>query len=329
MPIPSHIIVVSATLRQYINWKDEEELWGPTKYHLKRGRLLEDGTSKAVYTGRWNFTIDLRRPAPADGRPRSAHGKTSFHFALDPPGKPRPSRLSDRSTGGPGPEAKFEHYVSGNEKLIALRSHQFEAYLLDPKGAEHGLSLVPTSVRAEICISNIDSAPERRIEFWADRSKLARETGEFKLEVRRAKDDQHSWRSFLSEPDVPARLRAEIGRIVFDENAIPACQDSTARLMKIVLHSEDELRWARRLNAKCQLKKSERLIHLVRPRKALIQQRLAAELPAELGSLGRARIVAGLAKLLDELGVMYTIVVHPADHHNDARNNHIHVIFYP
>ncbi|KQN89950.1 hypothetical protein ASE95_14520 [Sphingomonas sp. Leaf231] len=343
MPVPSDLVHASAALRRFRARLEEEELTGTIRFGRPVRQEDSPGRTRTLMRNRWREPIDLRIPAPLDGRPRSAAGATSYHFAGTWLSKDARSATPHRRAAAgaqaepgsvPDPATRFERYVS-DEAQRDGGAAAFDRYLEAPKvpEQERGASMHGPS-RAVLVRSNISDVAREREAFWQQAWAAERSPGMQRVELFHQRGTVADWQAIASDPTMPEAVASVASQIVAERLAADA-QVSEKKKRKprvrsvVALENEASVNWATSLGERFGASSDERLIHYPRPRGGRTQARFAAELPDECDAADIAAIVAGLAGDLDAIGVRYTIVVHAPDASNDARNYHLHVIWYP
>jgi hypothetical protein len=265
-------------------------------------------------------TIDLSYPAPPRWRPATATGATSFHFALSSTSKVgcKPGIASGDTTNG---ALAFERYVTAHDPSNTNRAVGAERYIVDDHNEPAGYS------RTAFVISNISADAAEREAFWVAAHAAAATPSPPRLEIRPACGEVAALLALASEADTPDAVRIALHELA-DKLAIK-CADVAAKVHSIDL-DEAGLAWARTLYmARFGARRDERLIHLVRPRGGVLQWRIEAEFPEELGVEDDRIIAETYGDVLDDLSLRYTIAAHDPTHRNDLRNRHPHILIYP
>ncbi|MBB4088129.1 MobA/MobL family protein [Sphingomonas carotinifaciens] len=343
VPVPSDLVHASAALRRFRARLEEEELTGTIRFGRAVRPEESSGRTRTLVRDRWREPIDLRIPAPLDGRPRSATGATSYHFAGTWLSKDARSAMPDRraaagkrgaSGSAPDPAVRFERYVS-DEPRRDDRAAAFDRYLEAPKvpEQERGASVHGPS-RAVLVRSNISDVAREREAFWQQAWAAERSPGMQRVELFHQRGTVDDWQAIASNPTMPEAVASVASQIVAERLAAAMqVQEERKRRPRqrsvIKLEDEASIEWAIALGERYGATRRDRLIHYPRLRGGRTQAQFAAELPAECDAADAAAIVAGLAGDLDVIGVRYTIVVHAPDASNDCRNLHLHMIWYP
>ncbi len=197
VPVPLHISHASDALRRFIV-RDDQALFGT----VRSARQKTGETTKALIRNRWRLPIDLRIPAPFEGRPRSRTGGTSFHFAGRCLTKYGPVRKLDRSNAWNGsitsgaasdPAAAFERYLTAEPPQAdagASHDHTAEgAKALARKPSDGG----ENRSRAVLVVSNISDVAREREAFWRQAWATERTPGRQRVELFGDRGEVADW----------------------------------------------------------------------------------------------------------------------------------------
>lgn len=309
----------TSAMRAMIARKALEELAGAPKAGRVRAEK-EKMRKRSASRSPQRRSIDLSYPAPPQGRPATASGATSFHFAISSASKVRPSPES----GGKAVNAalNFERYVTDLNAGLLDRAAATERYVVGDHGDHAGGS------RTAFVISNISNNAAEREAFWTAANDAASTPSQPRLEVRAGKGEVGHLRSLADSENTPGVLAKALHDTA---EAIGAGGDA---LRNPTIHRIDldtaAFAWAKELDyERFGTRRDERLLHLVRPRGGVLQFQVETEFPAELDDADNYAIAKEFGDALDEMGLKFTIAAHEPTHRNDVRNRHPHILFYP
>lgn len=317
--LTDHLFHATQAARALIARKALEELAGNRP--LRRVKVDRDRSPKRGPAGssrRWK--IDLSYPAPPLWRPATPEGATSFHFALSSVSKAQPANAK-AGNGAANAALRFERYVTALSPEVENRATGAERYVVD------GHDTVAGASRTTFVISNISSDPHEREAFWAAVNDAASTPSRPRLEIRPDCGDLADLIGLADEPGVPktvGRALRKLAKTLADEPA------EAAKRVHCIDLDDTGLAWADGLaDDRFGTRRDERLVHVVRPRGGVLQWQIEAEFPAELDGDDDRAIAEDYARMLDGLGLSYTIAAHDPTHRNDLRNRHPHILIYP
>lgn len=327
-PKPSHPDAVQLTdrlfhatsaMRAMIARKALEELAGAPKagrVRAEKETMRERSASRSPQLR----GIDLSYPAPPQGRPATASGATSFHFAISSASKVRPSPESgDKAVNA---ALNFERYVTDLNAGLHNRAAITERYVVDDR-VDHA-----AGSRTAFVISNVSNDAAEREAFWTAVNDDASTPSRPRLEVRAVNGDPSELRSLADSEHFPGALAEELRKIA---DVIHTDGDG---LRHSTIHRIDldaaAFAWAEELDYdRFGARRDERLIHLVRPRGGVLQWQIEAEFPSELDDADNYAIAQEYGDMLDAIGLKFTIAAHQPTHRNDVRNHHPHILIFP
>jgi hypothetical protein len=320
--VPSHIKYMTSALRTYIDRQALEDLGGKKIRRIRQSDL--EKKSGGGGGNRWRAPCDLRRPAPADGRPTSRSGATSFHFALTSSSKTS-AAAGAPAAGGSG-AADHERYISADQKVEIVSSAVFDRYLGRVADAELESD---DDTRAELMVTNIADTQDERASFWEAATAHSRTPTEARITLNPGLGALADWQALADDDDTPDRV-ANYARDVVNVRAPRQGTEASPKLVPLRLDAlpAAETEWAGRLGNKFGRNCKERLVHFAKPRGGLVQYRLVAEFPDVFGPAQKCAVVAALKADFERLKFRYTVVVHTPDHTNDGRNEHLHALWY-
>lgn len=313
-PLGDACFAASQSLKAMLDREMLEAVAGRAGYGRVRAAKEEAPRSRR---SRYRERIDLRCFAPHDGRPRSASGATSFHFALETIVK----------AGGDGGvrAAGFDRYVSDPDKVEQVTTELHERYLVQAKAPAPDAS---PDGRAAFIISTIGTTLEERERFWVQRERHARSAGVEALVFRAAKGKTAEWRALADAADTPAYVAA-VARRIDESNE----REVRGEPIVVEIANEEVRRWAKELRQRFGDKADTRMVHYRQPRAGRVQMRFVMELPEEFDAADRCAVVeaftdALLPRMTDRC-LPLTAVIHAPDLSNDDRNFHCHLILAP
>ncbi|ODP37511.1 MobA/MobL family protein [Sphingomonas turrisvirgatae] len=319
MQLTDRLFHANAAVRALISRQALEELGGMRP--ARRVKLDKQQTSKrASAWTRSRQAIDLSFPAPPSWRPATRDGATSFHFSF--------SAISKvRSAAGPGTggtattnaASGFERYVTAHDPAANLAVGA-ERYVVD----EHGHA---GQSRTAFVVSNISDDPQTREAFWDAAHAASVTPSHPRLEIRPQRGDLADLARLADEDGTPVAVRTalrELAEELARDNAGPR-----QRVHSIDL-DEAAFDWAGALDQdRYGTRRDDRLIHVVRPRGGVLQWRIETEFAYELDGDDDCAVAEDFGRMLDRLGLKYTIAAHHPTHRNDLRNRHPHILIYP
>lgn len=295
-----------------------EAIVGTIKPGRVRGPKDETPRRPPMFRGPpWKLAVDLRRPVPRDGRPRTIDGATSFHF--------RVSTVSRHDDGAGAPDsnraAGHEAYLVTDREHTAVERILGERYLVEPKSDR--LEAMAEG-RAILVNSSIGDTLEARDTFWKERWNSARKAGDELIEIFPPRGSLADWRDLASDRQAPAIIRAAASTIV----ATLERGEHPAKRVDILVETETVRDWAAGLGSRFGASKAQRMVHYRAPRGGAVQERFEFELPADLPLAEVKTIIDSLGAKLRGFGLAFTLVVHAPDARNDRRNLHAHMVLY-
>lgn len=323
LSILANLEKASSTLRAFIDAETLEELLGKT-VKRRAGWAIKPGKASASFANRYRGPIDLRVPAPKDGRPRSAAGATSFHFDHEAVKKTNVNSATGSATAR-NPASEFEGYASNPNKVAQVAVEIAERYLASAKGVALQDEMAS---RVAMMASNIGDSVEEREAFWVAAWAASNTPGLPIIELRSGAGSIAEWRALAADATTPKLVAAKAEQVVRERLGIRLSPDDEA-VIRIPLFDPEAVAWADAIGRKFGKRREDRIVHYVKPRSGVVQLKLVVEIPHELHSEDRCAIIAAVATDLDALGVRYTIVAHAPDDNNDRRNEHLHILIFP
>lgn len=334
MVIAANIHSITDKVRRLIAINEREELVGSIRFgNFRRPIEHEKGKSGK---GPFGQPVDFFMPVALSGRATMASEGSSFHCKFESVG--RGGEVAGRSrkkSAASGPDkrkdaAGFEIYVAEQPVALdspAISSEQFERYAaLAPSETQDELE----HSRVARVISNISSDPVVRGGFWK-----AVEQNE-----RRASAPHVAF-----FPDRAASAFWEgAKKVLADVEGVQAPLSKIIALQMTGSARSKRLRDRKPVRVECDAGLAasvlDRLsaidgwdahrpaVTIPRTRNGRVQSRWVFEIPVELAAAPEAldRVLRSLAATFDDIGTMYTLVLHDADADNDQRNSHVHVI---
>lgn len=306
------IKVITAKVRQFIEIEEREALVGTIKF----GRPAFDHEQEkgGRFARKPNFAI----PGLCPDRPISVTGHVAMHFKHTLVVKkaryggtgPRSNALilTGDSDGFETDAADHERYISREGAVMAITAAAYDEYIeaggLEKRGA---------------IFTNIDPDLEKRVAFW-------------NAVARRERKPSPDLVTFYPDRLTPDQWKALLAD--YDGHSDFGCPPEMRRIEAASAPVELQLEFREFTKLRKQLKrmdawdKDHPAIIIKRGRGGRVQRRMVGELPAGLDSAAHVRIARQFGSWLEELGMMYTVVVHAPDHHNDKRNFHLHVAAY-
>lgn len=172
----------------------------------------------------------------------------------------------------------------------------------------------PDAALALASFGTIGDTPEERARFWTLVEESERSARGDRIRIAPGRDPDW-WARALSAIDAaPEAARATL-RAAGPQRSAP---------LTLTLPTEDAFalwRWAIGLGA-------DAPVAIAPGRGGRIQTRIIAELPHEIDARQRLAIVEAFTGKLEAKGFPYWAVVHAPDERNDARNVHVHIVYY-
>lgn len=314
----------SAALRKLLEIEEEEALGGKIKIKRQLLHTAQQGS-------RWKRSPCFNVPGPfSEGRPVSAQGRVSFHYAQDTVCKgPNGTSLitSGRGTKALTANALADHdsYVSREGAVLTVSASAFEQYTgrRPSIDQEAGVTLA--------LMSNISADPSERQAFWVAVNRSERDGKPDCLKFFRNKLDQGQWRLLADCQDLPEDVREIAAAMATSKDESVREKRKTKPKADAVLpmpwwEGEQVRKIAKGVLGTWGRKQDP--LKVAKGRFGRTQNRIAAELPADLEVGAYLRIMEGLRDRLEAQGVMYTMALHAPDEHYDERNHHLHVVTY-
>ena len=318
---------VSERLREFIAWQEVEDSSGSIRFGRRPPGV--PSIKPKAHRGRWVAEIDFREPAPFFERPISASGATSFHLRWDGVSKsPASSRSVASSTTNPATD--HEAYISDEAKLEPRSLPPTDANIEDGNVEDgnvdaDGWIFVSPTVQL---ITNIHPSGAMRWRFWngvyaAERTP---HPDRIAIHVDGTADDAW-WRAVADHDGAPTRLRkiaAKVlkrralgerrssAKVIYVDCGGPASASATFEALKSLPGWDSE----------------HPCLRLVTPRAGRVQYQMVAEVPFELSVAQRSALLEAFADKFNQLGFMFTLVIHAPDRSNHERNYHIHAVVY-
>ncbi|MFD1788086.1 MobA/MobL family protein [Sphingomonas floccifaciens] len=177
--------------------------------------------------------------------------------------------------------------------------------------------------RTAFVISNISDDPRTREAFW-DAAHVASATpSKPRLEIRPHRGDLAELVRLADEDGTPVAVERAL-RELAQEGAGPH------RRIHLIDLDQATFDWAQTLDEdRYGTRRDDRLVHIVRPRGGVLQWRIETEFAYELDGDDDRTVAQDYGRMLDSLGLKYTIAAHHPTHRNDLRNRHPHILIYP
>ncbi len=259
-------------------------------------------------------------------RPLSRDGAVTCHFSQTSVSKTSPilarirAAKAGRSYQGSRAVA-HEAYIErpgAAERLGPARSRRAagrdgreqQAYL-ERDGA---VEADPDDALALASFGTIGDTPGERARFWTLVEESERSARGDRIRIAPGRDPDW-WARALSALDAAPEAARDILRAAGPQRSAP---------LTLTLPTEDAFalwRWAIGLGA-------EAPVAIAPGRGGRIQTRIIAELPHEIDARQRLAIVEAFTGKLAGKGFPYWAVVHTPDARNDARNVHVHIVYY-
>lgn len=160
----------------------------------------------------------------------------------------------------------------------------------------------------------IGDTPEERARFWTLVEESERSARGDRIKIAPGRDPDW-WARALSAIDAAPEAARDILRAAGPQRSAP---------LTLTLPTEDAFalwRWAIGLGP-------DAPVTIAPGRGGRIQTRIIAELPHEIDAHQRLAIVKAFTGKLEAKGFPYWAVVHAPDARNDARNVHVHIVYY-
>lgn len=320
----------SEALRAYIAWQEEVALAGSVKFGRRPRR--DDQEQPRNGKDRWARPADFRQPAPFFERPSTRTGATSFHFDWTPVTKD--AGWSGGRAGRDGqvredPATENEKYACDEEKIERLGPGIVAAYIEDEE-KEPGTTRF--SSRTVLLMTNIHRKPEIRQRFWRAvyRAEKTPQRNRLAVHVDGTATDEW-WRAVLEHDLAPQRLKKLAAKVLAQQG--PASRKRRAKTVYVDCSMNGPVfcaaEWTYKVLAALPGWSDDRpCLRKVIPRGGRVQYKLVAELPHELTPAERYAVLAEFRDKFEELGFMFTLVVHAPDRNNHQRNHHIHAVVY-
>jgi MobA/MobL family len=257
----------------------------------------------------------LKRPGVAPNtRPRSKDGATTFHFKMSSVRNTsiELSRIAGKSTKGLA-EAHARYIERegaaevADKKLKQSRSREpgreMQEYI-ERQGAAEEIGEELAS------FGNISPSYKERLDFWQQVEETERKPQQHKIKFFRDQSPKF-WDLVANDPDAPTEfkkaLKGELSEVLADESAIK----------NMILYAKKSGGFKGRRKA----------VSYEPGRGGRIQSRMILELPHEISPQERLNLAKEFTQVFEEKGLPYWAVIHAPDHHNDKRNNHLHIAF--
>lgn len=330
MNAPDALHFALAAYRRRTNKITLDDIVGSVRFGVRRRSKKNGGSVGNPY----RMPIDLRVPAPRDGRPISADGCTAFHFRMSVVRKGgggtsgQMEQGTDTSKGGDGgsasnPAVAHERYIVDEWERALERTAGIEDYLDDGIEEEQG--------RAVFVTSNIGQTLADREAFWKDLWGRERTAAPPTIEFDLDRCGEAEWRRFITDPHAPQAVQDLAAKGLAGNLEMPKRPGRQPRRRCVSVEIDDavDVTWLASINREFGARKADRAVHYREGRSGQVQVRLEAELPHEVGVDRNIEIARALAADLMRLGIPHTIVVHVPVKRNDRRNVHLHVVLHP
>ena len=206
MNAPDALHFALAAYRRRTNKITLDDIVGSVRFGVRRRSKKNGGSVGNPY----RMPIDLRVPAPRDGRPISADGCTAFHFRMSVVRKGgggtsgQMEQGTDTSKGGDGgsasnPAVAHERYIVDEWERALERTAGIEDYLDDGIEEEQG--------RAVFVTSNIGQTLADREAFWKDLWGRERTAAPPTIEFDLDRCGEAEWRRFITDPHAPQAVQ--------------------------------------------------------------------------------------------------------------------------
>ena len=172
----------------------------------------------------------------------------------------------------------------------------------------------PDDALALASFGTIGDTPEERSRFWTLVEETERSARGDRISIAPGRDPNWWARALSALDDAPEAARATL-RAAGPQRSAP---------LTLTLPTEDAFAlwsWAIGLGA-------DAPVTIAPGRGGRIQTRIIAELPHEIGARQRLAIVKAFTGKLAAKGFPFWAVVHAPDARNDARNVHVHIVYY-
>ncbi|MEL0253082.1 MAG: hypothetical protein VW935_14240, partial [Novosphingobium sp.] len=367
--ISNSVKAANSKLAQMLRTREEDEALlqiGKRKIKDQAAREADYG-GRVQKTKRWSQKADFSYPSPLVDRPRTAAGSTSFHFSyttVSKEGSPEVRGKPMANFGGANrvPGADHADYVERDGAAEMSRGAEHAQYVERPGVVEHsgrertpgedvGEGLLPDeqAVLGPVgngmfpsVFSNISQDKFERQEYWRAVHRREREAKTHSLIVDPSQSP--AWWAALETTDaLPADFKSHC---IKQADRYQQWLKNDAKNPKgKPFVAEAYSRTASGCGKAIEAAQSMPGWDFRRPPLAFksgpggkVQLRFVAELPCELRAEDRALIVQNFTDYLasfakdengNNIGLMYTAVIHAPDAHNDRRNYHLHIIAHP
>jgi len=309
---------LSASIRAILSIEEEEALLG--RIRIKGRRAEKDDKKKG---GRWHRPASFDIPGPFSVRPISPSGTTSFHFSMIPVTRGADKSLVLNVDGkmrlSPDALADHDKYISRPGAVEAISPSDFDRYL-----NRDGAFATEDHV-APALFTNIDPDPAVRASYWNAVCRCERKAGPDKLIFTPDRLSRASWQNIANLDALP-----EVVRNVAAQFAAQSKHGQKARKVQAVelpaTEAKKVIQLVKALGEKWPVKAAP--LRIAKGRGGRVQYRITTEFPAMLDAGARVRIAQAFCLRLEAAGIMYVAAIHAPDHHNDARNYHLHIAMH-
>lgn len=278
-------------------------------------------TDKVGNGNRFSIEPNFRIPGLCPDRPAAADGRVSFHLGH--------SVVVKHATYQVGGSTVPDHavVVSADGRTISTNAAKFDGYISRDSAVLVVKSMDGDDVRA--LFTNIHPDDEERRKFWNAVTKTERRPSRDVVTLYPERLSQEKWSEIVENYSGPPELMWGLLRVQADlfTRVMPLPRGKNGAVSLYMPRGDfDRLRrYLKRIGSwDWQYPAAE----IKRGLGGRIQRRLVAELPTGITPAAMLRIAQKFAQYLADKQVMYTVVVHAPNAHNDERNFHIHAVIY-
>jgi MobA/MobL family len=254
----------------------------------------------------------LKRPGVAPNtRPRSRDGATAFHFKISSVrnSSMELSRIAGKSTKGfAEAHARYIEREGAAEVVRKNKGDRSEGREMQEYIERDGAA---EEVGEELAsFGTISPNYKERLEFWQQVEETERKPQKHKIKFFPAHSEEF-WRRVQADGNAPPEFRkaanGELTQFVADE----------ATIKHLIEYAKE----------KGGFKGRRKAVSYEPGRGGRIQTRMILELPHEITPQERLNLAKEFCLVFEQRRLPYWAVIHAPDHHNDSRNNHLHIAF--
>lgn len=317
-----YIADATSQLLQLIDIDKAKALAGTIKFGL---RFPKPGSGN-----RFEIPPNFRVPGLTPDRPVSGDGRVAFCLVHTVVVK----EANYEKVG-----SRAQHYAvvtSVQGRTISTSASAFDRYICRESAV---LKVAPEVDQARLekntggvvpaIFTNIHPDPEVRDEFWEAVTRCGRKPSPDVVNLYPERLSEEQWAEIEDNYDGPAALMDALLRVQADLFVRIMPQPSGMNgAVAFKMRKRDFVAFRKHLKNMDAWNQNYPPASFKRGYSARIQRRLVAELPVGLTESAMSLIAHRFADYLAEKQLMYTVVVHAPDAHNDRRNHHLHAVVY-